>query len=331
MTVTPEYKLGTFSVAGCTPFAGVVVSGERVVALAALNTLPGRPRLTGTANLLDFMQDWPSNSRTLRELMAELPRIEAGLPLVSLATLRTHAPLVPRNLVCAAANYRKHVLDWFPDETERASWATRLDERARSELSFTFSKPVSAITDPDTQIEVPFDSQQLDWEIELAVVIGRQARRVPRARALEYVAGYTVANDISARDFMPRNDVQPGIIDFFAAKSNPGFNPVGPFVVPAEFVPDPQALWLRLKLNGQVMQDEGTADMIDDVAKLIAYISTRMTLHPGDIIMTGSPSGNAKMHSNRYLRAGDVIEAEIEGIGRQTLRFTAERSSGPLG
>lgn len=313
MAVTPGYRLGTFSIAGCAPFAGVVVSGDRVVALAALNALPDRPRLTGTASLLDFVQDWPSNSRTLRELMTRLPRIESGLPFVPLTTLRTHAPLIPRNLVCAATNYRKHVLDFFDDEVERASWAVRLDQRANSELAFAFGKPVSAITDPDTEIELPFDAQQLDWEIELAVVMGREARRVPRDGALDYVAGYTLGNDISARDFMKRDDVQPGIYDFFGAKSNPGFNPLGPFLVPAEFVPDPQALWLRLKLNGQVMQDESTADMIDSVAKLIAYLSARMTLQPGDIIMTGTPSGVAACV------AGDKLECEVEGLPKLTV------------
>jgi 2-keto-4-pentenoate hydratase/2-oxohepta-3-ene-1,7-dioic acid hydratase in catechol pathway len=113
------------------------------------------------------------------------------------------------------------------------------------------------------------------------------------------------------------------MLDFFGSKSSPGFAPLGPYIVPAEFVSDPQALHLRLKLNGEIKQDEGTDNMIDTVAKIIAYASSRMTLNPGDVVFTGSPAGNAKSH-NRYLRPGDVIEAEVVGIGSQRVTFVSE-------
>ncbi|MEQ6333762.1 fumarylacetoacetate hydrolase family protein [Sphingobium sp. MK2] len=240
-----------------------------------------------------------------------------------MAQLDVCVPLHPRNLICAGMNYRKHVLDFFQDEEERAGWADRLDKRAKDGLSFMFSKPVGAITTAEADIEIPHGVEMLDWEIELVAVIGRKAWRVDRSEALDYVAGYTIGNDISARDLMPRDDVQPGLHDFFGGKSGPGFNPIGPFILPSRFVPDPQKLHLTLRLNGQIMQDEGAEDMIDSVAKLIEFASSRTILYPGDLISTGSPSGNAKLH-NRYLKDGDVIEGEIPQIGRQLLRFRRE-------
>ncbi len=319
--VRADYKLGSFAAAGCTPFAGLVLDDDQVIALSALTRVA---RLTGTATLLDFLQDWAENSAELRKAVPKLRAKAAAFPFAPLSSLNVHAPLAPPTIICAGFNYRKHVLDWYRDNpVEQASMAEKLDARARSPLSFVFSKSASAVAAPVTQVALPFDAREVDWEVELVVVIGRTARRVSRADALGYVAGYTVGNDISTRDFMFRNDVSPGLVDFFGSKSNPGYCPLGPFIVPAEFIPDPQALWMELKLNGKVMQDEGTEDMIDSVTKLIEYISSRTTLRPGDIIMTGSPSGNAKMH-NRYLRPGDVIESEIFGIGRQTIRFTAE-------
>lgn len=319
--VKSDYKLGSFSAAGCAPFAGLVLNDEQVIALSALTQTA---RLTGTATLLDFLQDWTENSAALRKIVPLLRAQAASFPFTPVSALRVHAPLAPPTIVCAGFNYRKHVLDWYEDPAERASMAEKLDARARSHLSFVFSKSSSAVTAPVTQVALPVDAKDVDWEIELVAVIGHTARRVSRADALGYVAGYTVGNDISSRDLMFRNDVSPGLIDFFGCKSSPGYCPLGPFIVPAEFIPDPQALWLQLKLNGKIMQDEGSQDMIDSVAKLIEYASSRTTLRPGDILMTGSPSGNAKMHGNRYLRPGDLIESEIFGIGRQTIRFAAE-------
>lgn len=316
----PGYKLGTFSTGGCKPFPAIVLDDKDVVALRALGD---QANITGTDDMVDFLRGWPTNREALGQAVAAIRSGDFTPPMASLENLQVHAPLVPGNLICAAANYYNHVLEFFPDPIERAGWAERVRARAASDISFLFGKSTSAVTDPYADIELPFDCGMVDWEVELVAVIGRRARRVSRESALDYVAGYTVGNDFSARDFMSRDDIQPGVFDFFGSKSNPGFSPIGPFIVPAEFVPDPQALHLRLKLNGDVMQDEGTDDMVDGVAKLIAFASSRMTLNPGDMIMTGSPSGNGKKH-NRYLQAGDVVEAEIDGIGKQIVRFVAE-------
>lgn len=322
------FKLGSFSVAGSAPFGGIVLDDGRVLSLYAADRIdPTLPSLHGAETLEQLIQHWDHNKSTLPIIADAIERHAQSLPLVPLDQLDTCVPLQPRNFICAGMNYRKHVLDFYPDEAEKAEWAARLDKRARDGLPFMFAKPTGAITTAEADIAIPFGVQQLDWEVELIAVIGRPAWRVSREKALDYVAGYTLGNDVSARDLMPRDDVSLGTFDFFSGKSAPCFNPVGPFILPSQFVPNPQQLHLTLRLNGKVMQDEGAQDMIHSVAALIEFASSRTALYPGDMISTGSPSGNAKLH-NRYLRPGDAIEGEIPEIGRQVLRFHAEESRG---
>jgi 2,4-didehydro-3-deoxy-L-rhamnonate hydrolase len=165
--------------------------------------------------------------------------------------------------------------------------------------------------------------QQPDWELELAAVIGKTARRVSRNEALDYVAGYTIANDITARELVSRPDIPQLGMDWVASKGAPTFLPIGPFLTPKAFVADPQALQVTLRLNGQVMQDESTADMIFSVARLIEFICAHVQLLPGDLILTGSPSGNGT-HYNRFLRQGDFLEGEVTGLGCQRNPCVAE-------
>jgi 2,4-didehydro-3-deoxy-L-rhamnonate hydrolase len=316
-----SYKLGTFSVAGSPPFPAMVIGDRHVYALHGL--VAAGFSIVGSDSMIGVLAGWETNRTLLRDAASAAASGKVELHCAPIDALNVEAPLRPGNIICAAANYRNHVLEWFTDPEERAGWAKRLDERAASDLAFVFAKNTSSVAGPNDRVELPLDAQFVDWEVELVAVIGKQARRVSRADALDHVVGYTVGNDISARDFLTRDDVSPGLYDFFGSKSNPGFTPLGPFIVPAEFVPDPQNVHLRLRLNGDVMQDEGSDDMVDDVAKLISYASSRMTLNPGDIVMTGSPSGNAKKY-NRYLKPGDVVEAEIDGIGSQCITFVAE-------
>lgn len=147
-------------------------------------------------------------------------------------------------------------------------------------------------------------------------MIGKPARNIPRERALEHVAGYTIANDLTTRDLVYRPDLQAIGTDWLRAKNAPTFLPTGPFIVPAAFVADPMDVTITLRLNGEVMQSASTEDMIFDVAALVSYVSRRVRLEPGDLLCTGSPAGNG-MHHRRFLQAGDVIESEISGLGCQ--------------
>ena len=164
---------------------------------------------------------------------------------------------------------------------------------------------------------------QPDWELELAVIIGKPARHVRRENALDYVAGYTIVNDITNRDLVFRKDAGTWERTGSRPKASPGYLPIGPYLVPAAFVADPQNLQITLKLNGQMMQDESTADMIFGVARIIEYLSKHVQLWPGDLIATGSPAGNGT-HYNRFLKPGDVMEGSITGLGTQRNPCIAE-------
>jgi 2-keto-4-pentenoate hydratase/2-oxohepta-3-ene-1,7-dioic acid hydratase in catechol pathway len=171
----------------------------------------------------------------------------------------------------------------------------------------------SVIGDGEEIVIDPDLTERVDWEVELAVVVGRQMRHVEAADALDHVHGYTVANDVSARD------LQFGDGQWVRAKSLDTFCPLGPVVVPAAEIPDPQVLGLRTRVNGETVQDSTTAEMLFSVAELLAYCSRSFSLEPGDIVLTGTPWGCGEwMEPQRSLHDGDVVEVEIDGIG--TLR-----------
>jgi 2-keto-4-pentenoate hydratase/2-oxohepta-3-ene-1,7-dioic acid hydratase in catechol pathway len=240
--------------------------------------------------------------------------------------LRVCAPLAPIQVLQSGANYRAHVIDIIlaeerergnmTDEEARVMGARIMDERARSGEPYVFLGSPTAICGPYDPVELPAAGEQHDWELELAAVIGKPARNIPRERALEHVAGYTIANDLTTRDLVYRPDLQAIGTDWLRAKNAPTFLPTGPFIVPAAFVADPMDLTITLRLNGEVMQSASTEDMIFDVAALVSYVSRLVRLEPGDLLCTGSPAGNG-MHHRRFLQAGDVIESEISGLGRQ--------------
>lgn len=207
------------------------------------------------------------------------------------------APVRPRSIVCVGLNYRLHA--------EEAG----LPVPAEPVL---FTKLVSSVLPSGGLIVMPDMTAQLDYEVELGVVIGRVTKRVAAVDALAHVAGYVCVNDVSARD-LQRGDG----FGWVRGKSADTFCPVGPYVVTADEVPDPQALRLTTTVNGELRQDSSTADMIFSVAEVIDFISQVVTLHPGDLICTGTPSGVADgMPVPRYLSPGDRVTVEIDGLGR---------------
>ncbi|MEZ5686243.1 MAG: fumarylacetoacetate hydrolase family protein [Paracoccaceae bacterium] len=186
-----------------------------------------------------------------------------------------------------------------------------------------FMKATSAICGPDDPVLIPPGSEKTDWEVELAFVIGKRARHVPEERAMEHVAGYMIANDVSERSFQIEHAGQ-----WTKGKSYDHFGPVGPWLVTRDAVADPQDLAMRCTVSGQVMQQGSTRTMVYGVGFLVSYLSRFMTLEPGDIVSTGTPPGvGMGMKPPRYLRAGDVLELEVEGLGRQRQEVIAD----PLG
>jgi 2-keto-4-pentenoate hydratase/2-oxohepta-3-ene-1,7-dioic acid hydratase in catechol pathway len=206
------------------------------------------------------------------------------------------APLRPSAIVCIGLNYADHVRESGMETPKRP---------------LVFAKFPQSVIGPDEAIAIDASvTEQVDWEVELAVVIGEIARNVPVERALDHVFGYTVANDVSARD-LQFSDGQ-----WVRAKSLDTFCPLGPAVVSADEIPDPQALALRTRVNGELVQDSSTSEMIFGVAELIAFCSRSFTLRPGDVLLTGTPWGcGAFMDPPRFLAPGDTVETEVEGVG----------------
>ncbi|QGZ49120.1 2-hydroxyhepta-2,4-diene-1,7-dioate isomerase [Streptomyces sp. QHH-9511] len=235
-----------------------------------------------------------------------LDRIRAALaagvlPALDATGLRIGPP-VGRigKVVCIGLNYHGHAA-----ETGAATPAEPV----------VFLKAPDTVVGPDDTVLVPRRSTKTDWEVELAIVIGRTARYLESdEQALAHIAGYAVAHDVSEREFQIERG---GTWD--KGKNCETFNPLGPWLVTADEVPDPQALSLKLWVNGELKQDGNTSDQIFPVAEVVRYVSQFMTLHPGDIINTGTPAGVAmgQPEPKPYLRAGDVVELEIEGLGRQ--------------
>ena len=269
------------------------------------------PELKRWATMLELLENWPQ----ARELLAALPLADAP----PAGTAELLAPVIwPRKVLCAGVNYRKHVLemggaipgdDWVP--------------------FFFLKPPTTTVTGPADPIVIrDHERARYDWEAELAVVIGIGGRDIPRERALEHVAGYCVANDVTARGYHRRANIpaEPFRFDWLAAKAADTSLPMGPGITPAFCVPDPQDLRLRLWVNGELQQDESTADMICGVAELIAGASAAVTLEPGDVIATGTPSG-VGAGRGRYLSHGDVVTVAIDGLGQISNRVVdAERS-----
>ncbi len=209
------------------------------------------------------------------------------------------APIVPTAILCVGTNYRKHAEEMGAPMPE---------------FPVLFMKSAASVQNPGDPIEIPtkLKSTEVDWECELAVVIGKRAKNVSKEKALEYVVGYTCGNDVSARDWQKKW----GGSQWCRGKTFDTFCPLGPVLVTTDEIADPGKLWIKTTLNGEVMQESTTGDMIFDVATLVAFLSGSTTLMPGTVILTGTPSGvGAGRKPPRYMKAGDRVTVSIEGIG----------------
>jgi 2-keto-4-pentenoate hydratase/2-oxohepta-3-ene-1,7-dioic acid hydratase in catechol pathway len=236
------------------------------------------------------------------ESLAALKKLDPkALPLVN-GRPRLGIPIAgTRQCVAIGLNYRKHAIEAnmpIPEEP------------------VIFFKAITSLSGPNDDIVLPPKSQATDWEIELAIIIGRKAQRVAEAQALDYVAGYAIANDVSERDWQIKRGGQ-----WSKGKSFDTFCPVGPWLVTRDELPNPQTMALELKVNGTVKQSSSTEDMIFGCAKIVAYCSQFMTLLPGDVIITGTPGGvGVARKPQEFLRAGDTVQLKIARLGEQTQR-----------
>ena len=251
------------------------------------------------SSTLELLEDWPAAEAVLRDLNpAEAPLIiyDALLP-----PLRW-----PRKVICAGVNYRRHMRE-MGAEIPEAGWRP----------FFFLKAPTTSVIGPQDPIVISSPARaRYDWEAELAVVIGIKGKNIDPERARFHAAAYCVSNDITARGYHKR-EIAPAdafSYDWFAAKSMEGSLPLGPGLTPAFLVPDPQDLRLRLWVNGELQQDESTADMVCPVTELIAAASQVVTLEPGDVIPTGTPAG-VGAGRGLYLRPGDLVRVTIDGLG----------------
>jgi 2-keto-4-pentenoate hydratase/2-oxohepta-3-ene-1,7-dioic acid hydratase in catechol pathway len=334
------FKLGTFERGG-RRFLGVVLREELFIDLAAADAaVPGGGKLGPLTDMKDAIARYDPGLRTrIRQIVdAMLEQPPRPSWVMDLTTVRTLAPILyPTTMLNVAVNYREHGVEMAGRDPNAGAPAGQpaasapgapppgttsisgIWERKPGEARwnpYMFIKLPSAVIAAGEAIRIPPGRTQIDWECELGIVIGREARQVPVARARDYIFGYTIEHDVSDRG--GRGDPRHGS-DWLIAKSHDTFAPMGPFVVPAEFVADPQKLAVRFTLNGQLMQDASTSLMIHDVYELVSYASHITTLRPGDVIATGTPAG---VGSGRkppiFLKAGDVAACTYEGIGTLT-------------
>ncbi|MEC3947859.1 fumarylacetoacetate hydrolase family protein [Sphingobium sp. HWE2-09] len=248
-------------------------------------------------------------------------------------------PVAHPNVLGAGSNYRMHVAEMMTfnkfNQGKRQDGESdqdffdrnmvEVDRRGREGMPFFWTGLHSALCGANDTVSLPLIGDHPDWEMELGVIVGRTGRYVKPKDASDLIAGYVAVNDMGTVDEFRRADVR---FEFdWVSKNQPNFRPLGPFIVPKPFV-DLKKMQIRLKLNGNVMQDWPVTDMIFSPEQILSYASERVRLVPGDLLMTGSPPGNAASHGNRWLRPGDIMEGEVTYLGRQRNPIVAEDTGG---
>lgn len=322
------FKLGTFARPNGKPFAAIVLD-ETAIDLAAAHAAwdaAGRRALGATASLQDLLDDWDRNFAILQEMAAFLEREGAThdprFAATPVASLNPRPPIArPGKMFYAAQNFQEHV-----DEMIRAGMSPKDDqwkgEKAKTQ-PYLFLKAPSCLAGAQDDIAIPRGLNKIDWEAEIACAIGRPGKHIKPERALDHVAGWMTTNDVSARDLQIRTDRPALRSDWLNGKSHDGFAPMGPYLVPRAFVKDHMNLFIRLWVNGAPKQNGNTSQFIFTPEEQIAYASDILSLESGDIFVCGT-CGGVGQGTNTFLNAGDVMETEVEGLGRMRNCFVAE-------
>lgn len=301
----PPLKLVSFH-RGDRVATGALLDGDLV--LDFTHEATGLPAADGPLDWIDLDgAPYGAARRLVSEVDARLDALREAGAVLPLADVTLAAPLPrPGKVICIGLNYRDHALEQGADIPE---------------LPLVFSKFPSCVVAHGDDVVLPVGATEVDYEAELAFVIGRTATRVDEANAMDHVFGYTNCNDVSARDFQFADG------QWQRGKSCETFCPTGPFLATADEIEDPHALAIRLRLNGETMQDSSTDQLIFNVPQLVSYLSGFVTLEPGDMVLTGTPPGVGFARKPPvYVRAGDVMEVEIDGLG--VLRSTAVAAEG---
>ncbi|MGH6892954.1 MAG: fumarylacetoacetate hydrolase family protein [Dongiaceae bacterium] len=278
-------------------------------------------RITGVSawcSVMAVLAEWDRARIAFAEVVSQMSSTAARLDGYRLDDLELQAPvLYPGSIFCAGSNYADHLAEM----AKAAGRAPGPNMRDLGEMPWHFLKTSrSSVVGDGAKIPLPAGAQCVDWEIELVAVIGKVAKDVPMDDALSYVAGYTIANDLSARDLMKRAKnapASPFYFDWIGHKCFDGSCPLGPWIVPASEIPEPGNLGLKLWVGDELMQDSNTNQMIFSVAEQIAALSSRVSLHPGDVVLTGTPAGVGNGRQ-RFLQRGEQVRMWIENIGELT-------------
>jgi 2-keto-4-pentenoate hydratase/2-oxohepta-3-ene-1,7-dioic acid hydratase in catechol pathway len=308
MTQRAPYGLVTYLRSGV-PRTGLLID-DGVTDLADVTDQPSY------ADMMSLLRRW----REARERIEATASRGGSLDAIPIGKVQLLAPLpLPRTIYCAGANYADHVAEM----ARVANIEVPPNPRLNGGHPWHFIKSSNTVTGPGHDIVLPPASSKVDWEAELAVVIGVQAKDVAAESALEVIAGYAIGNDLSARDLSRRNEypaTSPFRYDWVSHKNFDGACPLGPMLVPAWLIADPQDLAIELTINGAVKQSSNTSEMIFSIAEQISFLSKRMTLWPGDVILSGCPAGVGSARGE-FLKGGDVVTITIHGIGALTNRM----------
>jgi 2-keto-4-pentenoate hydratase/2-oxohepta-3-ene-1,7-dioic acid hydratase in catechol pathway len=315
-----KYQLFTHGSADA-PCTGIVI-GDAWLDLAGAARRAGQPEFD-RASIEDLLQCWDESQPELRRLVDRVTQDKEAFSAFRLdpAQLALRSPLTrPGAIYGAGANYRDHV-----EAMSRAfNMKLVVDPRAEGIPPWHFLKSGRAnLSGHRGEVPFPARTQRLDWEAELAVVIGQRGSSIAVDSALDHVAGYMCANDLSARDHLVRekvDDTSPFRFDWIGHKCFNGSCPLGPVFTPAEFVGSPEELDIKLWLNGELRQDSNTRNHLYSVAEQIAFLSERLELYPGDVILTGTPAG-VGMETGTFLKRGDVMKVWIRGLGELETRI----------
>ena len=266
-----------------------------------LNVLPSFPSTIIEGISLGF--DFVEQARKLVEAARKSDNVESFKQSFTEIEWLAPIPRTPKNILCVGKNYNEHAIE--------------MGEEKAPENILVFTKAPTAIAADEAILPVHAGiTDSLDYEGELAIVIGKRGQNIPKALAFDYIFGYTIGNDLSARDVQYRHG------QYFLGKSLDGTCPLGPYLVSKDEIPDPQNLSIVTKVNGEIRQNSSTKHMMFPVADIISIVSQYVTLEPGDIILTGTPEGVGKgMNPPQYLKAGDEVKVSIEGIGTLANRF----------
>jgi len=309
------YKLGTF-LQGSRTFVGLVLHDTVAVDLSKADaSLP--------SDMKTLLQQYDSVRSRLASIAAAASATRPAHA-YDIKSLKTLPPVMPQNILNAAVNYVEHAQEMqgrSPNDmvtpTDAPKSVPGIWERRPGDTRhnpYVFVKPLGSVIGNGDSIRLPPGRERVDWECELAIVVGKTATAVPVAQAREYIAGYTLQNDVSDRG--GRGDNRHGS-DWFIGKGHDTFAPLGPYIVPKEFVSDPQKLGITFTLSGRVMQDSNTERMTHNVYEMLSFVSHILTLRPGDIVSTGSPAGVGAAR-NVFMKAGDTSVCTIAQIGTLT-------------